>query len=155
MQARTSSTHPSPLVDRLAVSTQPWHSRKRSSNKPRHYSVGITSSPVRSVSIATELAHCMNSSSEAFFISVRKYTRPMASVWIRVALIKISSRGPLLRVDGKSPPKTGADTWLLAKSWWKKYERKLRVRGLRTVKSTGWGLSFSHGILSDQYNDEL
>ena len=79
----------------------------------------------------------------------------MASAWIRVALIKISSRGPLLRVDGRLPPKTGVSTWLLAKSWCKKYERNLRVRGLRTVKSTGWGLTFSHGILNDQYNDEL
>ena len=135
-----SSTHPSSLEGRLAVSTPPWHSRRDPRSRPehiRHCSVGMTSSPVRRVSIATVLAHCTNSSSEVFFISVRKYTRPMASAWIRVALIKISSMGPLLRVGGKSAPKAGADTWLLAKSWWKKYERKSRDRGLRTVKSTG------------------
>lgn len=135
-----SSTHPSPSEDRLAVSTPPWHSRRDPRSRPkfiRHCSVGMTSSPVRRVSIATALAHCTNSFSEVFFISVRKYTRPIASAWIRVALIKISSIGPLLCVCGKSPPKTGADTWLVAKSWWKKYERKSRVRGLRTVKSTG------------------
>jgi len=122
------------------VSTPPWHLRRdpRSRLKLiRHCSVGMTSSPVRKVSIATELAHRTNSSSEVFFISVRKYTRPMASAWTRVALIKISSIGPLLRVGGKSAPKTGTDTWLLAKSWWKKYEKKSRVRGLRVVKSTG------------------
>lgn len=122
------------------MSTPPWHSRRDPQSIPkliRHCSVGMTSSPVRRVSIATAQAHCTNSSSEVFFNSVRKYTRPMANAWIRVALIKISSIGPLLRVRGKSALKTGADTWLLAKSWWKKYERKSCVRGLRTVKSTG------------------
>jgi hypothetical protein len=59
----------------------------------------------------------MNSSPEAFFISVKKYTRPMISAWIRVALIKISSRGPLVRVRGNSPLEIGVDTWLFAKSW--------------------------------------
>jgi len=54
----------------------------------------------------------MNSSSEAFFIFVKKYTRPIVSTWIRVALIKISSRGRLLRVRGNSPLplRIGVDT---------------------------------------------
>jgi hypothetical protein len=80
----------------------------------------------------------MNSSSEPFFISVRKYTSPMARVWIRVALIKISSRGLLLRVGVGSLLRAGVDDWLFAKSCWKKCEKKSRVRGFSTVKSTGW-----------------
>ena len=65
--------------------------------------------PVRKVSFAILQAHSMNSFPEAFFISVKKYTRPNDSSWIRVGLIKISSRGPLLRVRGNSPLKIGVD----------------------------------------------
>jgi len=58
----------------------------------------------------------------------------MARVWIRVVLIKISSRWCLLRVGVESLLRAGVDDWLFAKSCWKRCKK---VRGFSTVKSTG------------------
>jgi hypothetical protein len=72
----------------------------------------------------------MNSASEDFFISVRKYTSPMVRVWIRVALIKISSRGLLVycawvlsTLSHSSGLRAGVNDWLFAKSCWKVREK--------------------------------
>lgn len=101
--------------------------------------------PVLNVSLATPLAHFTNgpSSSPRLNVSPRKYTRPIASACILLALMKISSMGPLFFVLGWVDGSEllafgrGPDTCELMKRCVKSSLKKVWVCGLSTVKSTG------------------